>query len=308
MTAPHNIELAYLGVEVADPEALGDFLQNIIGLIPGEGTDQQHHTWRNDDKAHRVLVSQGPADDARFLGFEAVNEAAFEKTMARLHHAGYPTSSGNKAANDRRVADLVHTEAPWGMRVELVHQLAEAQRPFQSPNVPAAFVTRDVGFGHVVVATTRFDESHHFLTEGLGMRQTDWIETEIAAGIQLEVRFYHCNERHHSVAVARAPFDLPQTMHHLMFETNDRDDVGRAFDRAWNHGLVIANGLGRHDNDGMFSFYVVSPAGFQVEVGHGARRITPAWDDNRRYDRISIWGHQPLGKGQGQQQEAAAAT
>ena len=52
----------------------------------------------------------------------------------------------------------------------------------------------------------------------------------------------------------------------------------------------------------MFSFYVVSPAGFQVEVGHGARRITPVWDDNRRYYRISIWGHQPLGKGQGQRQ------
>ncbi len=44
----------------------------------------------------------------------------------------------------------------------------------------------------------------------------------------------------------------------------------------------------------MFSFYVASPAGFQVEVGHGARTITDDWDDNRRYDRISAWGHQPL--------------
>jgi 3,4-dihydroxy-9,10-secoandrosta-1,3,5(10)-triene-9,17-dione 4,5-dioxygenase len=79
-----------------------------------------------------------------------------------------------------------------------------------------------------------------------------------------------------------------------MFEVNDRNDVGRAFDRAWNAELAIASGLGRHDNDGMFSFYVVSPAGFQVEVGYGGRRIGPGWTDNRRYDRISIWGHQPL--------------
>ena len=57
---------------------------------------------------------------------------------------------------------------------------------------------------------------------------------------------------------------------------------------------AIPNGLGRHDNDGMFSFYVQSPAGFQVEVGHGARVVTDDWDDNRRYDRISAWGHQPL--------------
>jgi hypothetical protein len=40
---------------------------------------------------------------------------------------------------------------------------------------------------------------------------------------------------------------------------------------------------------------VPSPAGFQVEVGHGARVITDNWDGNRRYDRISAWGHQPLG-------------
>jgi hypothetical protein len=44
----------------------------------------------------------------------------------------------------------------------------------------------------------------------------------------------------------------------------------------------------------MFSFYVESPAGFQVEVGHGAKTITDNWDENRCYDKISQWGHQAL--------------
>ena len=44
----------------------------------------------------------------------------------------------------------------------------------------------------------------------------------------------------------------------------------------------------------MFSFYVVTPAGFQLEFGYGARTIDEPWTDNRRYDRISEWGHQPL--------------
>jgi hypothetical protein len=79
-----------------------------------------------------------------------------------------------------------------------------------------------------------------------------------------------------------------------MFETKERDDVGAAFDRAWATDLAIPNGLGRHDNDGMFSFYVAGPAGFQVEVGHGAKVVGEDWDGNRRYDRISAWGHQPL--------------
>jgi hypothetical protein len=108
------------------------------------------------------------------------------------------------------------------------------------------------------------------------------------------VRFYHCNRRHHTIALARAPFDLPQRLHHIMFELQERDDVGAAFDRAWAAELPIPNGLGRHDNDGMFSFYLQTPAGFQIEVGHGAKVITDDWDQNRRYDQISAWGHQPL--------------
>jgi 2,3-dihydroxybiphenyl 1,2-dioxygenase len=184
--------------------------------------------------------------------------------------------------------------APWGVPVELVVGLQDAATASSSPLVPGGFLTEGVGFGHVVFATTEFDESHRFLTDGLGFRQSDWLEMEIMEGIELVVRFYHCNERHHTVALARAPFELPQRLHHLMLETCERDDVGRAFDRAWATELAIPNGLGRHDNDGMFSFYVQSPAGFQVEVGHGARVIGDDWEDNRRYEQISAWGHQPL--------------
>jgi len=151
-----------------------------------------------------------------------------------------------------------------------------------------------VGFGHAVFATAAFEEAHAFVTEALGLEQSDWLEMEIAEGIELEVRFYHCNPRHHTLALAKAPFELPQKLHHFMVETKMRDDVGFAFDRAWASGLPIPNGLGMHDNDRMFSFYVASPAGFMVEVGHGARIITDPWADDRRYDRISSWGHQPL--------------
>jgi 2,3-dihydroxybiphenyl 1,2-dioxygenase len=192
------------------------------------------------------------------------------------------------------VQRLVRTPTPWGVPVELVLGFADAPTPFVSDLVPGGFLTDGVGFGHAVFATQHFDESHRFLTEGLGLGQSDWLEMEIAAGIELEVRFYHCNARHHTVALARAPFEMPQTLHHLMFETNTTDDVGAAFDRAWATALGIPNGLGRHDNDGMFSFYVQSPAGFQVEVGHGAKVVGDHWDGNHKYDRISAWGHQPL--------------
>lgn len=229
------------------------------------------------------------------MGLAATDQPSFDATVARLEAAGYPVTEGDdEARRERRVERLVRTAAPWATTVEIVTGLADAATPFSSTLMPGGFHTRDVGFGHVVFATPAFDETVHFLTTGLRFAQSDWLAMEIAEGLELEVRFFHCNERHHTIAIAKAPFALPQTLHHVMVETAERDDVGAAFDRAWATDLAIPNGLGRHDNDGMFSFYVQGPAGFQVEVGHGARVITDDWDDNRRYDRISAWGHQPL--------------
>ena len=288
----HDLQLAYLGLEVPDPAGLSGFLADVIGLVPGEAAGDGALTWRNDDKAHRVIVQTGPANDAAYIGFEAADDDVFESTLDRLRAARFTVADGDDAAS-RRVDRIARADAPWGIPIELVTGLAQAPTTYASPLVPGGFLTAGVGFGHVVFATTAFEESLRFV-DALGLVQSDWLEMEIAAGIELEVHFFHCNERHHTLALAKAPFELPQTLHHLMVETNERDDVGAAFDRAWATDLVITNGLGRHDNDGMFSFYVQSPAGFQVEVGHGARVITDGWEDNRRYDRISAWGHQPL--------------
>src|SRR5882757_3294439 len=286
-----DLQVAYLGVEVPDTTALGAFLTDVVGLVPGDAPN----TWRNDSKSQRIIAIEGPSSDATFVGFEAADIDAWAATVTRLEHAGYPVAAAtSEEATARRVEQLAYVDAPWGVRVEIAHGLADAAQPFDSPLVASGFVTEEEGFGHVVFGTTAFDESHRFVTEGLGLRQTDWVETEIAPGIELEIRFYHCNPRHHSLALARAPFDLPQRLHHFMVEVADRDDVGYAFDRAWNAGCVIASGLGLHPNDRMFSFYVASPAGFQVEIGHGARLVTDDWGENHSYDRISSWGHQPL--------------
>jgi 2,3-dihydroxybiphenyl 1,2-dioxygenase len=291
----NEIELAYLHVEVADPLALGSFLTDVVGLAPGAPTADGDATWSNDDAVQRLVVSRGPRDDLVALGVEARDEAAFDATVARLTAAGFaPTAAGADRRRARRVDRLATVAAPWGSTVEVVLGLERTATPAPTPLVPGGFLTAGLGFGHAVVATTAFDEAVRFATDGLGMVRSDWLETEVAEGIVLEVRFFHCNARHHSLALARAPFELPQALHHVMVETNDRDDVGRAYDRAVAAGLPLPNGLGRHDNDHMFSFYVAGPAGFQVEVGHGARQITEPWTDDRRYDRISAWGHHPV--------------
>jgi 2,3-dihydroxybiphenyl 1,2-dioxygenase len=243
-------------------------------------------------------VQRGTANDATFIGLEAAGADAFDATVARLVAAGFATeegSAGDLAA--RRVERLARVASPWGMAVELVLGLAPADSPYSTALVPGGFLTEGMGFGHVALATTEFDEAARFLTEGMGFEQSDWLEMPMGPDFTLQVSFFHCNGRHHTFAIVHAPFEFPQRLHHVMFEVNERDDVGTAFDRAWATSRPIPNGLGRHDNDHMFSFYVTSPAGFAVEVGHGARIVGDDWDDNRKYDRISAWGHQPLRQG-----------
>ncbi len=67
----HQLQLAYLGIQVPDPSALTTFFGEIIGLVPGAPGPAGTVTWRNDDKAHRVIVEPGPANDGVFVGFDA---------------------------------------------------------------------------------------------------------------------------------------------------------------------------------------------------------------------------------------------
>ena len=251
-------------------------------------------TWRNDDKAQRVIVEPGPANDAVYVGFEAVDDAAFDAIVASGSKP--PASRSHGGTDDERTARRVSdwpTRWRRGGPVELAAGLEDAATPTSSPLVPGGFLTDGVGFGHAVFATTAFDESHAFATDGLGMVQSDWLEKEIAEGIELEVRFYHCNPGTTAWrwpgAVRPAPEAAPRDGRDERPRRRRRRVRPRVDGRARH-----PQRLGRHDNDRMFSFYVASPAGFQVEVGYGARTITDDWDDNRRYDRISVWGHQPL--------------
>lgn len=289
----HQLELSHLVLQLPDPDLVSPVLADVVGLVPGAPASDGARTWRNDDHAQRLVVEAGPANDLVAVGLEASDAQSFDAVVQSLGRLNLDVVEDPAAATLRRAGRLARVAAPWGTNVEIVVG-CERAAPFASPLATGGFLTDGVGFGHVVIATTAFDESIAFLVDGLGFTQSDWLQMEIAAGIELEVRFFHCNARHHTVALARAPFELPQRLHHVMFEMNDRDDVGAAFDRAWEAGLPIPNGLGRHDNDRMFSFYLQTPAGFQIEVGNGGRTVGDDWDDNRRYDRISAWGHQPL--------------
>ncbi len=107
-----------------------------------------------------------------------------------------------------------------------------------------------------------------FLEQALGMVMSDRIEAE-HLGSSVYGSFYHCNPRHHSIALLALPAPaLPGVLHHVMVEAASRDDVSVAYDRARAARAPIAMGRGKHATDRLFSFYSVTPAAFQMEVGY----------------------------------------
>ncbi|MBK6600200.1 MAG: VOC family protein [Betaproteobacteria bacterium] len=72
------------------------------------------------------------------------------------------------------------------------------------------------------------------------------------------------------------------------------DDVGATFYRAQDLGVPIALTLGRHPNDGMISFYGVTPSGFLIELGVDGREVDDRNWEVKTYNAVSDWGHRPV--------------
>ncbi len=286
--------LGYLGFEVSDLSAWERFAVDILGAAVSERGADGSLALRIDDQAQRVVLHPGPKDDLAYVGFEVADERALQQLSGRLSKAGFFTSSaGDEIARARRVASVYQLEDPNGVPVELFHGPEQASQPFRSTRVPSGFVTGNEGLGHVVLGTMDAEATEKFYCELLGMRLSDRIETEPAPGFTLRITFLHANPRHHTVAFAAAP--LPKRIHHFMLEVGAMDDVGHAYDRALKAGVPITRTLGRHPNDLMFSFYVQTPSGFEVEVGWGGRKVDETNWQVGHYDRMSTWGHHLAG-------------
>ena len=70
------------------------------------------------------------------------------------------------------------------------------------------------------------------------------------------------------------------------------DDVGATLDHVFANHVRVVQGLGRHPNDQMVTFYCVTPSGFECEVGWGGRTVDDSTWKPTTYNRVSDWGHQ----------------
>ena len=282
--------LGYFLFEVSDLEAWDRFLTKVIGVERCDPLGDELVPYRTDDRAARILLRRGPADDLIALGFEVASEPILHELTARIRETGCAVepASANEAIA-RGVDDLVRTFEPGGVAVELFCGPVLGETPFRGETVAAGFVTGDQGVGHLALRANNVAETRAYFEQVLKFRLSDHIRCTLPGDFEVDVTFLHMNLRHHTVALGSG---LPKHLHHFMLQMVSLDDVGAALDRAFANDVRVVQGLGRHPNDQMVTFYCVTPSGFECEIGWGGRTVDDATWEPTTYDRISDWGHQ----------------
>lgn len=285
--------LAFIVVAASDLAAWETFATEVVGMTVGHRGENSLGL-RMDDEPWRIMLEQGDDDDLVVAGWDVGTSEALDSYVAGLRAKGVDVREESAArAASRCVTRLFSADDPNGFSHEFfcgrTGQHAEGRAVSPVVRGPG-FCTGDFGIGHILPVSGDYAAGVHFYQDVLGLRYSDRIRQEMAPGIFADATFFHtATGRHHSLATGSFP--STKRLNHLMIEFIDMNDVGAAFDRARAADVPIVLELGHHPNDRMFSFYMRTPSGFGLELGHGGIIIDDADWEPQIYSRMSDWGH-----------------
>lgn len=256
---------------------------NIVGLQAETVVPESVVRLRMDSKVQRLLVEATTGNAGLAMGYEVADAEALFAVNADLQSAGFKTRSGTTQEMERRgVRGMFSFIDPDGYRVEIAHGLSDAPEGFVPGRPIGGFRTGELGIGHVALKAGHFPEMCALYRDVLRFRLSD------RASVPFAAEFYHVNQRHHTIGLADT--GTGAGVYHLMLEYNEWDDVGRAYDDALEIPGAIGVTLGRHANDHVTSFYLVTPDGWMLELGWAGRLIGPDWEVTD-LPGLSLWGH-----------------
>jgi len=274
--------LAYVVLDSPNLDGWAKFASNVLGLQP------LHHAGelllRIDEWAQRVVIRPAASAALGALGWDVGDQAGLDRLRSALDAAGVPVHSASPADTQRRaVANMIWAVDPDGNRLEFVCGAQRSDAPFTGGARPSSgFVTGELGMGHVVLMAKDQSAMRDFYVRTLGFQVTDHSADEVMV-------FLRCNARHHSLGLLGVGVS---GFNHLMIEAGSIDDVGRAFDALRLTSAQPAVDLGRHGNDGMFSFYAWTPDEHMFEYGADGKHISPDAGPTVALD--DLWGHAGL--------------
>lgn len=296
--------LGYWILGVTDMKAWTTFARDIVGLQVQEAGPDASVALRADEYQQRILLVPHADDDLLEAGWEFATLDELTTFVAHLKAAGIGVEEADAGQRKRRRVERLFwcADPNGGFRHGFYYgpELAAQFDPFRpAAGTGVGFETGPLGLGHFLSVAKDYHASAAFYRDALQLRISDFIREQVAPDKALEATFFHTRTgRHHSLAV-RGPRGTPgeKRVSHLMMQYKSMDDVGLAYDRCVRGGHTIVLGLGHHPNDKMFSFYVQTPSGFALELGHGGIVIDDAHWRVVTHPKLSDWGHEFFPRG-----------
>jgi extradiol dioxygenase len=280
--------LSYIGFASPNSAQWRTFGPEVLGVQVAEPGPDGAVRLRVDDAEARIVIHPGEREQLAYFGWDVGDASGLAAAGERVGQVGITVRHDSDLAAVRRTAEVAWFVDPFGFRHELSYGLASGG-PFAPGRPISGFVTGDGGLGHVVLLVPDLARAAQFYGDVLGFKLSDTIDHGTS------IRFFHCNPRHHTLAIAAARGMVG--VHHLMLEVGSIDDVGAALDIVNERHIPLAMSLGRHTNDHMTSFYVRTPSGFEIEYGTGGVRIDDRTWTVAAYDAQSTWGHKQPASG-----------
>ena len=302
--------LGYIGFGAKDPLEWLTFGTEILGMMPSRAVAGEDWGAPQDPNFKIASGGKGIAADGSvylkldeyqwriaihphetnhgvmYIGFEVDNVNKLEEAKQFLISQKIDVLDGTSdEANSRSVGGLIKFSDPSGNPIELYYE-PTLDYKFSSPVPGQTFVAGHLGLGHLMILASNREQTFDFYTKILGFKLTDYISFSSGDGAW----FMRCNPRHHSMALSK--YGEANGMHHIMFQVDSIDSVGKALDRVNAAGIPLSATLGKHINDLTTSFYMKGPNGWDVEIGADQVKIH---DDNewipKQFVEGDIWGH-----------------
>lgn len=293
------VRMGYVVVGSGKLDEWKRFATEAIGLHLAVDTPERL-AFRMDAHARRLVVEDAPCEDVLATGWQLDSEHVLQQVLDRLAAKGVSAErvQGDEAAA-RGVEYLHRFTGPKGLLIELFIRPLLDEQPLAMR--VSGFRLGDGGMGHISLMSREPRRCIAFWQDIFDARISDRIELAVGKRIMMDVTFLRVNERHHSVAVAATrggSIDMFRTrIQHLNLEAATLDDLSEAYQRCQGLGYKLTRNIGQHPNDKELSFYVLTPSGFELEIGWDALAVDEDnWREGATYSVMSTWGHDVPGR------------